>query len=56
MLKALSYTSLVAGILLSSSSFAANTNTTIAGSTSVSTLLELFIEQYNQTSSHEIDL
>lgn len=56
MLKALSYTSLVAGILLSSSSFAANTNTTIAGSTSVSTLLEPFIEQYNQTSSHEIDL
>lgn len=56
MFKALSYTTLMASFLLSSTTFAANTNTTIAGSTSVSNLLEPFIEQYNHSSDHDIDL
>jgi phosphate transport system substrate-binding protein len=56
MFKALSYTSLMATVLLSSTVMAANSNTTVAGSTSVSTLLEPFIEQYNHSSEHNIDL
>ncbi|MFA1561434.1 phosphate ABC transporter substrate-binding protein [Aliivibrio fischeri] len=54
MFKAFSYTSLFTALLFSSSTFAANT--VIAGSTSVSTLLEPFIDEYNKDNKPLVDL
>ncbi|KAB2824576.1 phosphate ABC transporter substrate-binding protein [Aliivibrio finisterrensis] len=56
MFKALSYTTFITGLLFSSTLFAADNNMVIAGSTSVSTLLEPFIEEYNQATKPSIDL
>ncbi|OCH10542.1 phosphate ABC transporter substrate-binding protein [Aliivibrio fischeri] len=53
MFKAFSYTSLFTALLFSSSTFAANT--VIAGSTSVSTLLEPFIDEYNKDNKDNKD-
>ncbi len=56
MVKTLSYTTFVTGLLFSTLSFAANSNLTIAGSTSVSNLLEPFIDTYNQSNDPKINL
>lgn len=56
MFKALSYTTFVTGLLFCSSAYSASSNTVIAGSTSVSNLLEPFIEKYNNTSQVQVDL
>ena len=56
MFKAFSYTIFVTGLLFCSSAYSANSNTVIAGSTSVSNLLEPFIEKYNNTNQVQIDL
>ncbi|MGR6837848.1 phosphate ABC transporter substrate-binding protein [Aliivibrio wodanis] len=56
MFKALSYTTFVTGLLFSSTAFSASSNTVIVGSTSVSNLLEPFIEEYNQSHKPQINL